>query len=328
MISKKVYIIILNWNHWRDTAECLESVFQNDYDNYQVVVCDNASSDGSMEKLKQWATGKVDSRILISKDLKISLSCEKPISFACIASDEITKEMKKHNESLIFIDNGRNLGFAGGNNTGIRFALCQGDCDYVWILNNDTVVEKSALCNLLRKVGNDSGIGICGSRLMYYHEPDKIQSLGGTYNKFLGTTRHIHKPEQMNNIDYIVGASMLVPSKFLKTVGFMSEDYFLYYEDMDWSLNAVRNHFRIACALDSVVYHKEGASIGGNDYDKGNKGYISDYYSIRNRILFSKHYFKRYLPTVYLGLFVTMINRIRRKQFDRIRMILRIVLHT
>ena len=72
MMSKKVYIIILNWNHWRDTAECLESVFQNDYDRYQVIVCDNASDDDSMKKLKQWAIGEVDSHIMISKDLKIS----------------------------------------------------------------------------------------------------------------------------------------------------------------------------------------------------------------------------------------------------------------
>ena len=82
----------------------------------------------------------------------------------------------------------------------------------------------------------------------------------------------------------------------------------------------------IPCNLNSVVYHKEGASAGGNTKDKNTKSKISDYYSIRNRVLFTKKYFIEYLPTVYLGLILTIVNRVRRKQYNRVWMVLKIML--
>jgi len=122
-----------------------------------------------------------------------------------------------------------------------------------------------------------------------------------------------------------VGASMLVSKHFIETIGVMGQDYFLYYEDLDWSIRG-KKLFKLACSLNSIVYHKEGASTGGNTKGKNTKSKISDYYSIRNRVLFTKKYFKWYLPTVYLGLIITVINRIRRKQYSRLWIILKIIL--
>jgi len=325
MNSKKVYVLILNWNGWADTIACLESVFQNTYSNFQVIVCDNGSTDGSREKIKQWANGS--QKAVLPEGMpagEIGL-CSKPISYAEVLVKDITNENNIVNAPLIFIEIENNLGFAGGVNIGLRFALAQKDFDYVWLLNNDTIIVKDSLTELVRTMNADASIGICGSKLMYYDAPDQIQALGGKYNKFIGTSSHIVEKKGLLNIDYVVGASMLVSKVFIEKIGLMQEDYFLYYEDLDWSMRG-KKFFKLACNLNSVVYHKEGASAGGNTKDKNTKSKISDYYSIRNRVLFTKKYFIEYLPTVYLGLILTIVNRVRRKQYNRVWMVLKIML--
>ena len=325
-MSKKIYIIILNWNGWQDTIECLESVFQNDYDNFQVIVCDNASKDDSISKIKLWASGNFKSKIAISKEADLQPECNKPINYTLVNSGDNFNKIKFASR-LAIIDNKKNLGFAGGNNIGIRFAQSQGDCDYIWLLNNDTVVTKGSLVNLVRKAESNIKIGICGSKLMYYHNLGQIQALGGRYNKYFGTTSNILSEQEVSKLDFVIGASMLVSKAFLKEIGLMNEDYFLYYEEMDWAVRA-KGKFELGCALDSVVYHKEGASIGGSNWNINKKSYAADYYSIRNRIYFTKKYFRTYLPTVYFGLIITIINRIRRRQFDRVPMIFKICANT
>lgn len=324
MTSKKVYILILNWNCWEDTIACLESVFQNTYSNFQVIVCDNGSTDDSIDKMKQWATGSLMTSLPVELPIGAIKTYPKPISYTEVIMKDLNRG-KIINEPLIFIETGSNLGFAGGNNVGLRFAVAQNDFGYVWILNNDTIVCKDSLEELVHTMEADTSIGICGSKLMYYNNPMQVQALGGKYNKFLGTSCHITEKKDLLNMDYVVGASMLVSKPFIETIGFMREEYFLYYEDLDWAVRAKRI-FKLACNLNSVVYHKEGASTGGNNKNKKGKSKLSDYYSIRNRVLFTKRYFKWYLPTVYLGLIVTMVNRLRRKQYSRIWMILKIIL--
>ncbi|MDD4721926.1 MAG: glycosyltransferase family 2 protein, partial [Acidaminococcaceae bacterium] len=269
-----------------------------------------------------WANGSLTATI--STNLVIG-RCPKPIAYTEVLINDINRGENIVNEPLILIETGNNFGFAGGNNVGLRFALAQNNFDYVWILNNDTVVCKDSLTELVNTMEADTSIGICGSKLMYYDTPIKVQSLGGKYNKVLGISNHIVDKNDSLNIDYVVGASMLVSKVFIETIGFMQEDYFLYYEDLDWSVRG-KKFFKLAYNLNSVVYHKEGASTGGNTKDKDNKSKISDYYSIRNRVFFTKKYFKWYLPTVYLGLVLTIVNRVRRKQYSRVWMILKIIL--
>lgn len=326
MASPKVYIIILNWNGWEDTIECLESIFNINYDNYQVMVCDNFSSDNSVEYVKEWAKGNIKSKKNLQINKTIPLHCEKPISYIEIGNGTFDKARDSCGVSLLLIHTGKNLGFAGGNNVGIRYALAQEDGEFVWILNNDTVVDPDSLNALVNKSLESSNIGICGSVLKYYHNPTRIQAIGGTYNRFLGTTKSIVDLHNVRKVDLPTGASMLVSMKFLASVGLMSEDYFLYYEEIDWSIRGALYNFTIAYSLDSIVFHKEGAIIGGSNYSKNNKSLISDYYSIKNRLLFTKKYYPYYLPFVYLGLLITLLNRIRRKQIDRVWMIFKIIL--
>ncbi|MGK7371041.1 MAG: hypothetical protein ACNS64_12575, partial [Candidatus Halalkalibacterium sp. M3_1C_030] len=202
------------------------------------------------------------------------------------------------------------------------------------ILNNDTVVDKNALGSLVKKMKIDGSIGICGSRLVYYHDRETIQALGGgRYNKWLGTTKHIGANEPASTdfaeeeierrLDYIVGASMLVSKPFLEEVGLLSEDYFLYYEELDWAIRG-KETFRLGYADNSLVFHKEGASIKGNNVNLNSKSRLSDYYQIKNRLKFTWKFYPHFLPVVYLTVFYSILNRIKRKQWKRIPMIIKI----
>lgn len=310
----KVYILLLNWNNWQDTIECLESVFRNDYPDYQVIVCDNDSRDGSVDQIKAWAEGRLAAGDSGSNHLRqFSFPpVDKPISYveynrkqAEAGGKECAAEVR-----LILIQTGSNLGFAGGNNVGLRYVMARDDFAYVWLLNNDTVIKPDALTKMVQRMQEKPEAGICGSTLPYYHEPEKIWALGGaTYNKWLAVPRCIGinqlKHETVNHqqvetdMDYIAGASMLVTRSFLKDIGLMCEDYFLYFEELDWAVRA-KGQYTLAYAPESVVYHKVGASTGS--------GSKSEEFMVKNRILFTGKFFPLALPTVYLKLFLTRVE--------------------
>jgi len=285
MIYPKVYIVLLNYNGWVDTIECLESVLRNDYPNYQVIVVDNNSPDNSMEYLKAWAEERLDVWVNPDNPLR-NLSfppVPKPIPYVYYTREEaekggnleIEEELKNKMSkditskyTLVFIQSGGNLGFAGGNNVGIRYALAKGDFEYIWLLNNDTVVRKDSLIKLV-EFAEKNNIGISGSILMYYDSPNIVQAYGGHINKFLGTSHRILKKEQIKDkLNYIAGASFLINRRVIEKIGLLPEDYFLYYEETDYCFNASKNDFSLGVALDSVVYHKEGQSTGANKKTK------------------------------------------------------------
>ena len=244
--------------------------------------------------------------------------------------------MKGRYPQHVIIQSGANLGFAGGTNVGLRYALGR-DADYAWLLNNDTLVEPDALTQLVKRMQEKPDAGLCGSTLVYHHDRSRIQAYGGaTYNKWLSTSRHIGQDaprgEEVNTeeveaqLDYLVGASCLVSRSFLDEIGLMSEDYFLYFEEVDWAARA-KGRYALAFAPKSVVYHKEGGSIGSSS-DGAKKSRLADYYGVRNRLLYTRKHAPEALPSVYSGLLVTLAKRVQRKQWARIPMILRLVLES
>lgn len=330
-----VYVVLVNWNGWADSVECLESLFRSDYPHYRVVLCDNGSSDGSLDKIKAWAEGRLVAEAACGGEpgRLSSPPIEKPLAYREYARLEAEGGGSAGAAPLTLVRVGENLGFAGGNNVGLRFALSRGDFSFVWLLNNDTVVTPDTLGALVRRMRQSPGAGICGSKLLYYRDPGVIQGLGGArYNRWLGTNRHLGylEPDQGSRsrdvaagLDYVIGASMLVTRSFLEQIGLMSEEYFLYFEELDWAYRA-RGRFGLAYAADSVVYHKEGGSAGtGAPETKGRK---VDYFVVRSRLLFTWKFVPWALPTIYLGLVCILVNRMRRGQWDRIPMILGLAL--
>lgn len=320
--NDRCYIVILNFNGWKDTIECLESVLKSDYADFRIIVCDNHSSNDSWTRLLSWANGKEMAHCahnpIIERIAQPWLA--KPIAYEAGMMDSFPEGPR---EKLTFVRVDQNLGFAGGMNVGIKLALLDEKCQYIWCLNNDTVVEKSAMRQMVEKFSENKSAGICSSYTRSYAEPEK-QDPGTTritVNKWLGTNVIFEETEKTKHRlkDYD-GASFMVTRDFVRSVGLMEEKYFLYFEEPDWTIRGAEKGFQVVFCPEAKVYHKGGASTKGRE-----RSYLSDYYMIRGRILFTQKFYPYCLPTVYLGLLVSIINRIRRKQYDRVWMILKLM---
>jgi len=331
---------VSNWNGWRDTICCLESLFRISYVNYQVIVRDNCSEDGSIDRIKAWAEGHQTAEVDDDDPLKkySHPAVPKPIQYQELSRPEAERGgyPEDSRSPLILIQTGANLGFAGGNNVALRYVLARNDHDYVWLLNNDTVVKADALTQLVSHMRERPRAGICGSTLVYYGAPDKIQALGGArYNAWIAKSSHIgafQSPETPvderaveRNMDYVVGASMLVSRAFLRDIGLMSEDYFLYCEEMDWALRG-RGKYTLAFASSSIVYHKEGAVIGGSYLRPQEKSATSEYYAVRSKILLARKFFPLRLPFVYVSVMGRMLMHALRGNRSRAKLIRDILL--
>jgi hypothetical protein len=287
----KVYIIILNYNGWYDTIECLESLLRNDYTNYQVIVLDNNSPNNSMEYIKAWADGKINVWVKPDNPLRhLSFSpLPKPIPYVCYTREEAEKggisEIEENaiekgfngittNYPLIFIQTGENLGFAGGNNVGIRYALAKDDFDSVILLNNDTVIKKDTISNLVNARMKLNEKAIYGGRIYYYSESNKIWYDGGKFNEWTGSSNHINMGKLKSEIkeDYLIKevnfitfCYVLIPKFILKNIGLLDESYFMYVEDLDYSYRVWKAKYKLYNVSNSEVWHKVGASSGEDE---------------------------------------------------------------
>ena len=175
---------------------------------------------------------------------------------------------------------------------------------------------------MLARAARDERIGLCGSTLLYYDAPDTIQSLGGVFHPLLGGGINLGAGQPLRQLpsteiveaklDYVVGASMLTSRRFLEDVGPMEESYFLYFEELNWSRRA-RRSFKQAWARDSLVYHKEGASIGTSSRTRSSD--LSLYCYNLNLLRFLQSFHRGLLPVgvavVVSKFFISALNRDR-----------------
>lgn len=327
----KVYIIILNYKGWRDTIECLESVLKLDYPNFQIVVIDNASGDGSLEQIEEWATGTQPAGLANPALATCSMPAQpKPVAVQRVALSQLDQPGVICDSNIALIQSDNNGGYAAGNNLGIRLALADPACTWLWLLNNDTVVDSQALAQLVRRATREPEAGIIGSTLVHYHAPSTIQAQGGAlFQRWLGTSRHVGEgtpfPPPAGTVfpapalDYIVGASMFVSRPFVEHAGLMYEGYFLYFEEIDWSWR--KGKFQVTYEPGSVVYHKEGATTGMNKQTV-NYGHGGDFYLHRNRLVFARRNFPLSLPIVASRLGVVFLKSIQAGRWGRARMFL------
>ncbi len=281
-----------------------------------------------MEYIINWTEGKQEAVYDKNSQLKpLSQPFElKPLGYIYYTKEEAlqggdSQKEEQYKNPLIFIQSDENRGFAAGNNIGIKYILTRGDFEYVWLLNNDTVIESTTLSSLAEKFDyykkTDNKVGLLGSKLRYYDNPLIIQAIGGNYNKWIGTSEHIGVFEmdygQYDNekivdaIDYPIGASLFVSKDFINDVGLMNEEYFLYYEELDWVLRGRKKKWKIGFCWESIVYHKEGSSIGTQRIQRSA---LAEFYLFRNRLLFSKKFFKSYYSLVRIRLFLTYLKRL------------------
>jgi len=335
-----VCIIVVNWNGGDDTVECLETLTRLDYQNYQIVVCDNQSADSSIEKIQQWANGQHVPVFAKESITNCLLDSARPPRITTTTLDRSMAEDGSDpalaDPRLLLVRTGGNLGFAGANNVGIRYAMNSGRFDYVWLVNNDTVVEADSLTAMLTRIQNHPRPSICGSKVLHYYRPELIQALGGSrYNHWTGIAsqslgRDMDDTDSINylyyedQLSYIAAVSCLVPTSFIKDVGLMCERYFLYYEEVDWSLRA-DGKFDLLYAQGSRIYHKEGSSIGSKSSEHPSS-LLSEFYNFRNKLKIIQTFNPVAIPIAYGYTLLQICNRIRLRQWDKASLILKILL--
>lgn len=175
----------------------------------------------------------------------------------------------QYRDRVTVIANRENLGFAAGNNVGIRHALDSG-ADFVVLLNNDTVVDPEFIDHLLRTFADDPGVGIAGPKIYYYTPPDQIWFAGGRISLARGVSWHIGIREddrgqfdRGGEVDYVTGCALMASREVFDTCGFLDPSYVAYYEDADFCMRARLAGFKIVYAPRGRVWHKISASTGG-----------------------------------------------------------------
>lgn len=246
-MKPKVSIVIVNWNGIGDTIECLESLKKINYPNYEVILVDNGSKDNQADKIK------------------------------------------KKFPNIILIKNKENEGFCKANNQGITLAL-KNKSDYVLLLNNDTVVNEDFLDILVKEMEEDKTIGISSPSIVYY-KSNKIWSNGGKIIVPLGISIMIDKGKEyetskFSNPNFLTGCAMFIRKDVINKIGLLDEDYFAYYEDVDYSFRVQKAGFSIKVVPKSIIQHKKSASAGikGSNKLSGNQAYLQ----MRNSIIFLK----------------------------------------
>lgn len=317
MNTRVLFYRVLNYNGWRDTVECLESVQWLSYPNYRIVVIDIGSTDGSIEKIKAWAAGELpveskffayDPSIKPVRWIEYDRLLQRPE--ACRNWRQAEIEAMSPSRRMVLIKTGSNLGYAGGNNVGIRYAL-KHIADYVWLLNNDTVVDENALTEMVNLAETNVSIGMIGSKVLSYHNPKLIQAAGGgSVQRWKGKAIYFDRDEEdygqwdaTLDVEHLLGASILVRSDYVNDVGLLDERYFLCMEEVDWCFRVSRCGWRLVYCPLSKVFHKGSVSFSNS--------LTQLYYNQRNTLLFTLKNFPHYIPVVLVcGLFWKVGKRI------------------
>ncbi|OGG35715.1 hypothetical protein A2363_02990 [Candidatus Gottesmanbacteria bacterium RIFOXYB1_FULL_47_11] len=259
--KKKISVIIVNWNGWKDTLICLASLAKiRDINvSLQTIVVDNGSTNESVARIR------------------------------------------KKFPNITLLETGKNLGFTGGNNVGIRHALAQG-ADFVWLLNNDTFVDKGVLSFL--GAFDDSRVGVAGCKIYFapgrefHHHRYKDTERGHVFWYAGGIVDWANMYASHRGVDavdrgqydkteetaFVTGCSMIIRREVVEKIGMLDDNYYLYLEDLDYCLRAKKAGYKLLYEPSSVVWHVNA----GSSARPGNP--LHEYYFTRNRLLLGFRY--------------------------------------
>ncbi|MBM3192881.1 MAG: glycosyltransferase family 2 protein [Chlamydiae bacterium] len=257
----KVYLIVLNYRGKEDTKECILSILDSSYKNFEIVIVDNHSQDQSISYLREAFPG------------------------------------------ITLLETEKNLGYAGGNNVGIQFALDQG-AEAILILNNDTTLDKDCIKNFVAESKTYPN-SILGGRVYYFDTPSEMQHFGGVWShrkgKFINQPDRDFDTKRARNLDFITGCALFVPRQIFHKTGLFEESFFLYYEEIDWCFRARKLGFFCTYVPSPMIFHKESKSFATPKPPQS-------YFQWRNRIFFIERNFEK--SQFYLWLFTKFPKRL------------------
>ncbi|MEI7890516.1 MAG: glycosyltransferase family 2 protein [bacterium] len=249
----KVFIIVLNFNGSSVLSNCLKSIMQSDYPNFEVVLVDNNSTDSSFEQAK----------------------------------NDFSR--------FHFIKNSENIGFSRGNNIGIRFAL-EKFADLVFILNNDTIIDKNTISTLAKTSKQYKKSGII-TPLILEGDNKKVWFAGGKINWCTMKTSHVTKVSSKKpyKSEYLSGCAMLIKKDVFKKIGLFDERFFLYYEDTDFSMRAKKAGFDLLIDPSATIQHLEQSELNAEKI----------YYLVISGLLFFKTH-ASFLQKIWLYFYILL----------------------
>jgi GT2 family glycosyltransferase len=289
-------VVIVTFNSASVIAECLESVFASGHADLAVVVVDNDSTDSTVQVIEDWASG----RLPPSPRDDCPLQSLGPVAKPVRSTVALTGELPQH-APLVIVRSIVNGGFARGVNQGLEVLTRRKDVNAFWVLNPDCVVPPGTAAAYLAAAA-EGPFSLLSCRTIYYEHPDRIQTDGGRVNRWTGVCTSIHagrRPDtslpDAHDLDYVTGANMVVSRTFLEAAGPMAEDYFLYYEEVDWASR--RGKLPLKLVDGAVVYHHGGTAIGSGTSARRASPF-ANYFNYRNRRLFARRHLRASTPIV------------------------------
>ena len=288
-----IAVIIINWKNYDLTNDCINSVLKSSFKNLKIILVDNEYDSFKLRKFQN------------RKKIKI-------------------------------IKNQKNEGFSKGSNIGIRYAL-ENNFDYVLLLNNDTVIESNLIRNLI-KFSTEKNIFVV-QPMITDMSGKKIWSSGGKINNFLGTFTTKYRGKELNKkfnykseLDWFTGCCCLFKSEIFIKIGLFDENFFAYYEDVDYSLRLKDNGYKIGFYDKSRVFHHSSMSLKLNESSEGNLSPKIHYLTTRNHIyLIRKHSIKFNLFGVFINQFLKIFSYsiyfILRFRFRKLKMLYKGLMH-
>lgn len=290
-----VGVVVVTYNASEIILDCLESLLASKGVDLRILVVDNASSDQTVEIIHRWALGEIH---WSGEHKPFTPVAHGPIGL-------IDGPPMPGLREIGLVRSAANLGFAGGVNLGLKALLPCPEIDQFWILNPDCMAENETAVRLEEFALSTGRFGVIGGRIYYSSPPLMIQSDGGRINLWTGTCvpfnmtrigRAVPAPANMA-LDYISGTHMFVSRTFIDRAGLMPEDYFLYYEEMDWCMR--RGDLPLLLCVTAAVHHDGGHSIGSATINQGPSP-MSSYFMGRSRMRFVRRYRPAALPITFV----------------------------
>ncbi|NVE95138.1 glycosyltransferase family 2 protein [Altererythrobacter sp. JGD-16] len=282
-------VAIVTYNSAKIIANCLSSLLLSQGVRLRIVITDNASEDDTCDVVRAWANEHAET-----------------VSFA----EKVSENLEGSDATLTLIRSPVNGGFAEATNRGLSLLMQDAEIELFWLLNPDCVVLPDTAENYAR-AGADGNFALMGGRTRFHDHPDRVQTDGGKVSRWTGVCQSVNWGREAasarmpvaDELDFITGANCVASRRFLENVGLMEEDYFLYYEEVDWAFR--RGDLELRVVPEAEVLHHGGTVIGTTSIGRRPSPF-ANYFNYRNRMRFVR----RFLPLSAVGAYVFVLAKV------------------